>query len=231
MASGGRRPESESIAHARRAVEAVINDRDVRFEDGEERPLGEKGRRTRASILRAAGEAFTDLGWGATTIGAIADRAGVGSGTLYQYFRAKEDVLAALVGEWVLAALEQLRAWDPHGGRAGLERVIGRFVTSYAATVRFQAVWDELTSVEPILAALRASLTDAYVATFAEAFTLGAADGLLDPGDDPVETARALCAMTDRYCHEIFVLRPGTLDAEQVTRVLTHVWIAALAVR
>ena len=183
------------------------------------------------AILWAAGEAFADLGWGATTIGEIAERAGVGTGTLYQYFRAKEDVLAALVSDWVLAALTQLRGWDPQEGRDGLERVLGRFVTGYASTAGFQATWEELTNVDPTLGALRASLTDAYVGIFADAFTSGAALGLLDAGDDPTETARALCAMTDRYCHQIFVQRPGTLDAEGVIKVLTHLWGAALAVR
>lgn len=229
MVSGGA-AGSGPVVQARRDVEAIVSRKDVRFEDGEERPLGDKGRRTRDTILRAAGDAFTELGWGATTIGAIADRAGVGTGTLYQYFRAKEDVLAALVGEWVLAALEQLRTWDPHEGRAGLEKVIGRFVRGYGSTARFQAVWEELTSVEPTLGGLRASLTDAYVGVFSEAFTIGSVAGLLDAGDDPTETARALCAMTDRYCHEVFVQRPGTLDANRVTSVLTRLWCAALRV-
>ena len=201
---------------------------DVRFEGGEAKPLGDKGRRTRQAILLAAGDAFMDLGWGAATIGAIAERAGIGTGTLYQYFRAKEDVLAALVGEWVLAALEQLRAWDPHQGKDGLRRILGGFVTGYAATHRFQAVWEELTNVEPTLAALRSQLTDAYVAIFAEAFTLGSAEGLCDPGDDPVEAARALCAMTDRYCHQVFVDRPGLTTPDRAADLLTDLWAAAI---
>jgi AcrR family transcriptional regulator len=221
----------EAIEDARRAAQSVLTDADVRFEGGEARPLGERGRRTRASILRAAGESFVDLGWGATTIGTIAERAGVGTGTLYQYFRAKEDVLAALVGEWVLGALETLRGWDPHDGRPGLEQVIGRFVRGYAATSRFQAVWEELTNVEPTLTALRLRLTDAYVAVFAEAFTQGAADGILDAGDEPAEVARALCAMADRYCHQRFVLRPDERSPEQVTALLTDLWAAAIRLR
>ena len=78
-------------------------------------------------------------------------------------------------------------------------------------------MWDELTSVEPILAAVRASLTDAYVGTFAEAFIPGAAEELLDPGEDHGGDGPGACAMTDRYCHEVFVQRPGTLDAAQAT--------------
>lgn len=224
MVSGG----DGSIAEARRAAQAIVDVRDVRFEGGTEKPLGEKGRRTRAAILRAAGVTFTELGWGASTIGAIAERAGVGTGTLYQYFRAKEDVLAALVGDWVLGALEELRGWDPHHGRDGLERMLRAFVENYSRTSKFQAVWEELTNVEPSLTALRLTLSDAYVGLFADAFVAGATDGLLDAGDDPVEAARALTAMTDRYCHLVFVQRPGTTDVDRAVALLTDLWAAAI---
>lgn len=227
MGSGG----GGAVEEARVAARAVLAGGDVRFDGGVEKPLGEKGRRTRRAILRAAGETFMELGWGAATIGAIAERAGVGTGTLYQYFRAKEDVLAALVGEWVLGALEQLRGWDPHEGEPGLRRMLGRFVTSYAATHRFQAVWEELTNVEPTLRALRLQLTDAYVAIFAEAFAVGAAEGICDPGDDPLEAARALCAMSDRYCQQVFVQRPGHTTPERATDLLTGLWAAAIRLR
>lgn len=212
----------------RRAAEAVTPSGDVRFDRGVERPLGAKGRRTRAAILRGARDTFVELGWSASTIGAIAGRAGVGAGTMYQYFRSKEEVLAALVGEWTLAALGQLRGWDPADGREGLGELLERFVAGYAATARFQAVWDEVSHVDPGLAALRSELTEAYVRLFADAFTSGAAAGLLDAGPDPRETARALTAMVDRYCHQVFVQRPGTTTPAEAASLLTGLWAAAL---
>jgi AcrR family transcriptional regulator len=212
----------------RQAAEAVVAGDDVRFDNGRERPLGSKGRRTRAAILRGAGEAIVELGWSATTITAVAERAGVGTGTIYQYFRGKEDVLAALVGEWTLSALAQLRTWDPAEGAVGLRSLVERFVSGYAATARFQQVWEEVSLTEPRLAELRRDLTEVYVRLFADAFVAADEEGLLDAGPDPIETARALCAMVDRYCHQVFVLgvAPGTAD--DVVELITRLWVGAL---
>lgn len=210
------------------AAEAAIAGGDVRFDNGRERPLGSKGRRTRAAILRGAGEAFVELGWMGTSVTAVAERAGVGTGTIYQYFRGKEDLLAALVGEWTLAALGQIRAWDPADGEPGLRALIARFVSGYATTAGFQRVWEEVSLTEPALAELRADLTEVYVRLFADAFVEAQARGMLDPGPEPVETARALCAMVDRYCHQVFVQGVREATPRQVADLLTDLWIAAL---
>jgi AcrR family transcriptional regulator len=212
----------------RQAAEAVVAGEGVRFDNGRERPLGAKGRRTRAAILQGAGVAIVELGWTATTITAVAERAGVGTGTIYQYFRGKEDVLAALVGEWTLSALGQLRSWDPADGRAGLHRLLERFVAGYASTAHFQRVWEEVSLTDPRLAELRASLSEAYVRLFADAFVAAQADGILDPGPDPMETARALCAMVDRYCHQVFVQGVRPAEVAEVADLVTRLWVGAL---
>src|SRR5690606_41499749 len=64
-------------------------------------------------------------------------------GTIYQYFRGKEEVLGALAHEWARAALAQLRTWDPAEGRDGLRALIARFVRGYVRTAALQRVWEE----------------------------------------------------------------------------------------
>lgn len=216
------------VEDVRRAAEAVVAGEGIRFDNGRERPLGAKGRRTRQAILRGASEAIVDLGWPNTTITAVAERANVGTGTIYQYFRGKEDLLAALVGEWTLAALSQLRSWDPAEGQEGLRSLLTRFVRGYESTAAFQRVWEEVSLTDPHLAALRADLTEVYVRLFADAFLEAHAQGVLDAGPDPKETARALCSMIDRYCHQIFVQRVRPADAAEVADLLTGIWVSAL---
>ena len=46
----------------------------------------------RDAILAAALELFSERGLDATPVPAIAERAGVGAGTIYRYFRSKEDL-------------------------------------------------------------------------------------------------------------------------------------------
>ena len=53
--------------------------------------------RRRAEILEEATLAFADLGFASTQVQTIADRLGIGNGTIYRYFPTKEALLLAAV--------------------------------------------------------------------------------------------------------------------------------------
>jgi AcrR family transcriptional regulator len=53
----------------------------------------------KARIIKAAAQVFADRGFSGTVMADIADRAGIGKGTLYEYFDSKEDLFFA-VFEW-----------------------------------------------------------------------------------------------------------------------------------
>ena len=69
------------------------------------RKAGSEQRRQR--VLDAARACFGEAGFAGATIGAIAERAGVSNGLLYQFFRSKEHlfevVLREIIGDWVRA--------------------------------------------------------------------------------------------------------------------------------
>ncbi len=56
-------------------------------------------RDTRQSLLDAAAEAFAERGYHDTRIDSVSEAAGVGKGTIYNYFPSKEAVLETLVAE------------------------------------------------------------------------------------------------------------------------------------
>ncbi|MBN8605640.1 MAG: TetR/AcrR family transcriptional regulator [Caulobacterales bacterium] len=62
-------------------------------------PKTERGRRTLRRLLDAAGEEFGQRGFHETAISHITQRAGVGLGTFYVYFKSKEEVFRALVAD------------------------------------------------------------------------------------------------------------------------------------
>src|SRR5262249_26039752 len=132
----------------------------VRRERGEERPLGKKAARTRLALLVAAYEVFSERGYRTTSVGDIADRAGVSLGTYYQYFTDRSDIMATLVAA---GASERRRGrpdrWDPSRGRLGLRRMIANFVNEYVASAPFQRVWEEVRHVEPELSPVHRDLT------------------------------------------------------------------------
>jgi AcrR family transcriptional regulator len=68
-----------------------------------------RGERRIAQLLEAAGEVFVESGYSATTTNAIAARAGVSPGSLYQYFPNK-DAIAAALAESYAAQLDELLA-------------------------------------------------------------------------------------------------------------------------
>lgn len=77
------------------------------------RPTGKRERTKAANrdeIRSAAIEAFTELGFGATTVRDIVRRTALASGTFYNYYADKDAILTELVGEHVAEAGARMAA-------------------------------------------------------------------------------------------------------------------------
>lgn len=61
-------------------------------------------------ILEAAEDLFYEKGFDATSVDAIAERAGITGGAIYRYFAGKDEILGVLFDELIDTALEQLPA-------------------------------------------------------------------------------------------------------------------------
>ncbi len=96
----------------------------------EQRPLRADAERNRRRLLDAAQAAFCERGL-EVGVAEIAERAGVGRGTLFRNFASKEELIAAIVVERMhdaaLRGTELLDAEDPLDGLFGfLEEIVGR---------------------------------------------------------------------------------------------------------
>jgi AcrR family transcriptional regulator len=67
----------------------------------------------RNQILDCALEVFARKGFHDTSIAAVCARARIARGTLYQYFKDKRDVLAALIDRIVSRIIDAIRQWPP----------------------------------------------------------------------------------------------------------------------
>ena len=214
------------------SIEAAFSERAIRREGGVERPLGPKATRTREQILAAASVRFGEGGYQATTMADVASAAGVSLGTLYQYFRDRTDLVAALVHRTVTASLARPgAAWRVEDGEDGLRSMLRAFVASYASTASLAALWEEVTFVDDELRDLRRTLTRVFEGSVAKELRRAARLGLVDADVATVATARALCAMADRWCYLTYVFDPpagGGADPEDGAALLARLWQGAL---
>jgi AcrR family transcriptional regulator len=223
---------------ARRATLSVADafeERAVRREGDRELPLGPKARRTRAAILETAGRLFSEQGYQATSVGDVANAAGVSLGTVYQYFRDRSDLVAALLQSNVSRMLSQTDVvWRVSEGRAGLYRVLHNFVASYAERAEMAQVWEEVCHLDDDLADLRRTLSRVFTAVVARELRRAGRAGLIRDDLDPDQAAVALAGMVDRYCYVTYVFDPppeGPPAPEESAHLMTELWAAAVGLQ
>jgi len=76
-------------------------------------PVQARAVRTRAALLEAAERELSERGHAATTAHSIAARAGVATGSFYQYFADKDAALRDVAAERLLALEQRLLALEP----------------------------------------------------------------------------------------------------------------------
>jgi len=86
----------------------------------------------RDAILRHATDVFADEGFRRTDVQVIADRAGVGKGTVYRYFGNKQDLFFAAVYHMLELLDEQMA-----NARRGVEGAVAKLRASCLAYARF----------------------------------------------------------------------------------------------
>ncbi|SFP97913.1 TetR/AcrR family transcriptional regulator [Tranquillimonas alkanivorans] len=156
-------------------------------------PKTRRGRARREQILRAAEEVFGEAGFAAASISEITRRAETAQGTLYIYFKSKEEIFRELVVEMGhLTRTVVTRALDPGATRLEAERAgLAAFLHFVAERPALYRIVEEARFVDP------AAYRD-YFTTFAKAYEArlkkAQADGEVRPGDAEVR-AWALMGM------------------------------------
>jgi AcrR family transcriptional regulator len=204
----------------------------VRRDGDREVPLGPKAHRTRESILAAAAEHFAEHGYAGTTVADVAEHAGVSLGTVYQYFRDRADLVAALVHRSMQVMLERAdTTWRAAEGEAGLHRIILNFITSYTEVAALAGVWEEVTHIDEELADLRRRLGRAFTSRVEKELRRAAGAGEVRDDVAPELAARALTGMVDRYCYVTYVFDPPSRvpSAAASATVLAKLWAGAIA--
>ncbi len=150
---------------------------------------------TRERLLRAARAVIEEGGYTAATVAAIADRAGVASGTLYRHFSSKEELFVELfraVCDREVQAMREAAEAMP-GGSTHVDRLETVLATFAARALRRpRLAWALIAEpVDPLVDAERLAYRARYSALTADALRAGIEAGEL-PSQDVELTAAAL---------------------------------------
>jgi AcrR family transcriptional regulator len=100
-------------------------------------PKQDRSRATRQRLLESTIDSLAEQGWGPTTVGVVAARAGVSRGATQHHFPTREDLITAALDYMFDTRMDDARresAALPHGP-ARTERVVERLVEYYTGSV------------------------------------------------------------------------------------------------
>jgi AcrR family transcriptional regulator len=156
-------------------------------------PLRERNKRDKlARIEAAARELFSTNGFEATTTKAIAERAGIGTGTLFLYVKSKEELLFLIWRHEIEATIEAAFAAIPPDGPLldQLVIVLDALCAFYARDLALSRVFlRELVVLDAVAGADIHQFTQAFVVRIAGLIGAAAARGEVRPDVDPVLAA------------------------------------------
>jgi len=194
---------------------------------GEKRPL----------ILRAATEVFAEQGFNSVTVAAIADRAGIGKGTVYEYFSSKDELLFA-VFEWMNEGIaERIRDLLSASGTTR-QRLLGLLDLGAEITreqVEMQAVsldfWSASRGTNSEERYKKACLATyrTYRGLVADVIGQGQSAGELRPEVDPDAIAAMIVSAMDGLGIQVFFDRE--LDPNKTVDDFAEVLLAGLEVK
>jgi AcrR family transcriptional regulator len=149
---------------------------------------------TRERLLGAAQELIEDGGYGAASVAAIAERAGVAAGTLYRHFESKQELFVEVFRTVCAREERAMRAASARLADADaaerLEGVLGTFAER--ALRKPRQAWALIAEpVDPLVDAERLAYRERYAGGIAEELRVGIAAGEL-PEQNVELTAAAL---------------------------------------
>jgi AcrR family transcriptional regulator len=159
---------------------------------------------TRERLLRSAQELIEEGGYGAASVIAIADRAGLAAGTLYRHFSSKEDLFVEVfrsVCDRELRAMRAAAAATP-AGASPVDRLVTVLATfARRALGRPRLAWALIAEpVDPRVDAERLAYRERYSALAAQALRAG-----IDAGELPAQNVELTAAALVGGCGEALV--------------------------
>lgn len=188
----------------------------------------DKAANKRRRILDAAEQVFARLGFYEAKVADVAKGAGVADGTIYLYFKNKDDLLISLFENRMQHFVAELgrRLAQCRDAREKLSAYI-RFHMSLAETAPdFLAVITlELRQSATFMKEYENPQFKRVLALLHELFCQGQEEGLFRPDGSPAVWARSLFGMVDEMTRELVVMGLRGRSLEQLADELTGIFL------
>jgi AcrR family transcriptional regulator len=150
----------------------------------------------RERIIAAAVELVRTRGYGGCTVAAVASRAGIASGTVYNHFAGKTDLLAEVFRAVVGREVDAVRTAVASGGTI-VERTVAVIETFAFRALKAPRLAYALLAepVDPVVDGLRLEFRTAFRDVIAASVEAGIRDGELPPQDARIVAAALVGAI------------------------------------
>jgi AcrR family transcriptional regulator len=151
----------------------------------------------RERIAAGARELIASGGYGAASVSAVADRAGVATGTVYRYFPSKSDLFAEVFREASQREVDAMAAAARASGGPATQRIAAGIETFARRALRGRRLaWALLAEpVDPAVEAERLEFRRAYRDVLAAVLAEGIEAGELPPQDTETSAAAMVGAI------------------------------------
>jgi TetR/AcrR family fatty acid metabolism transcriptional regulator len=184
-------------------------------------PTGKEAKRQR--ILDAAVVEIARRGYYGTTVANIAGRAGVADGTIYLYFKSKEDILLSIFERAMQRFIDEAAAIveDPQlAPDDKLRRVITLHLTLLGEDRDLAVIFQvEFRHTLHVLELLSRSRIQEYLALIARVVDQGKRDGAFGRGVDPLVTAKMVFGILDEMATDWVLSKKNTRMAARAEPV------------
>jgi AcrR family transcriptional regulator len=200
----------------------------LRTEPAQQSGLRDRNKAEKLARIEKAGRAlFAKRGFDATTTRAIAEKAGIGIGTLFLYFPEKKDLLIHLFHRDIAEVEVDIFATLPAAPLAAqLEHVFGKLYAYYARDLALSRVFlPELMFLDPERRQRVTAFTADFLKRVAELIAAAQRRGELRHGVDAAQTAYAAFGL---YCFTLINWVGGILPTLDAARAQLAASLAVL---
>lgn len=197
-----------------------------------ERALSSKAQRTRDKLVRAAAVVFPRMSFLNTRITDITTEAGTASGSFYNYFSSKEEILHAVISEVNERMFERASPWVPPGA-SPMEKIraeTSAYVAAYRADAPMLAILEQVSTFSPEFTEMRRETRQKFHSRIERRIIRWQSEGLVPEHLQARYAAGALTSMVSNFCYMWLVVGEEYEESE-VVDTLSTMWAQSLGLR